>query len=88
MDAGSNPVSLTKGVRTMVSILPVSILVLSILAWISILIVDNIQWQEKIRKLAGIFPIKKIKLKKGQQIIFQEGEVNPFEQTPLEPKGE
>ena len=64
----------------MISILPVSLLVLSIIAWIFFMIWDNIQWQERIRKLAGVFPKKKLKLKKGQKIIFTEKEdINPFE---------
>ena len=65
----------------MIPIFPVICLVLSIIATIYFIVLDNIQWQEKLRKDLGVKK-KKTKLKKGQQIVFQEKEdVNPFEET-------
>lgn len=44
------------------------------------MIYDNLKWQQKILKSINAAPKPKIKLKKGQKIVFSEKEgINPFE---------
>lgn len=56
------------------------VVVTGLLGFIAYMIVDNVMWQEQVRRNAGIIPKKKVKLKKGQRIAFQDGESNPFEE--------
>jgi hypothetical protein len=59
----------------------ITIVILELLV-ISYMIWDTVTWQQRILKTYNSAPKKKkVKLKKGQRIAFQEGEYNPFEEV-------
>jgi hypothetical protein len=59
----------------------ITIVILELLV-ISYMIWDTVTWQQRILKTYNASPKKKkVKLKKGQRIAFQEGEYNPFEEV-------
>lgn len=61
-------------------LIPYLLVVVSLIAMITFIVIDNVEWQKKAHKREGIKK-PKMKLKKGQTIVFLEGEYNPFDQV-------
>lgn len=59
---------------------PIFALVSSIISCICFIIIENNEWQKRVLRDYSRTSFKKPKLKKGQEIVFQEKEVNPFEE--------